>query len=165
MATPSDPLDRTAHPVPAGHEGYAERLWPTPGGWCVAVGLSAMTALVVAPISVPLGVVVAVAVAAAVVTALALTTPRVTVSDGWLRAGRAAIEVRFLADPQALDAAAFRRAYGPELNALAYLCLRSWIPGGLRVEVRDPADVTPYWLVSSRHPRQLAAALRRESAR
>ncbi len=45
------------------------------------------------------------------------------------------------------------------LDARAWLLLRGWIPGVVRVRLDDPDDPTPYWLVSSRHPRRLAAAL------
>ena len=31
--------------------------------------------------------------------------------------------------------------------------------GGIRVDVADPTDPTPYWLVSSRHPEAVAAGL------
>jgi hypothetical protein len=37
--------------------------------------------------------------------------------------------------------------------------LRAYLKRSVRVEVTDPADPTPYWLVSSRHPEQLAKAL------
>jgi hypothetical protein len=54
-----------------------------------------------------------------------------------------------------------RAARGPELDARAYLCLRGWIAGGVRVPVLDPQDPAPYWLVSSRRPGELAEAVRR----
>ena len=44
-----------------------------------------------------------------------------------------------------------------------YHLIRGWVPGGVRAEVRDPADPTPYWFVASRHPAALAAAV--EAAR
>jgi hypothetical protein len=50
---------------------------------------------------------------------------------------------------------------GVRLDARAWLLLRGWIPGVVRVEVDDPQDPTPYWLVSSRRPETLAQALER----
>ena len=50
---------------------------------------------------------------------------------------------------------------GVRLDARAYLLIRGWIPGLVRVELDDPDDPTPYWLVSTRHPVRLAAALSR----
>ena len=48
---------------------------------------------------------------------------------------------------------------GPEANARAYLVLRPYLKRAVKVEITDPADPTPYWLVSSRRPEDLAGAL------
>jgi hypothetical protein len=61
--------------------------------------------------------------------------------------------------PEALDAEAARRAAGVEADARAYLLLRPYLTRAVRVQVVDPADPTPYWLVSTRRPRTLAAVL------
>jgi hypothetical protein len=86
---------------------------------------------------------------------------RVAVSpDGWLRAGRARIEARFLGGAEALDAEQTRRIAGPEADARAYLLLRPYLKRAVRIDITDPADPTPYWLVSSRHAEDLARAVR-----
>jgi len=36
---------------------------------------------------------------------------------------------------------------------------RPWIGGAVQVLLDDPADPTPYWVVSTRHPVELAEAL------
>lgn len=86
--------------------------------------------------------------------------PRVDVEDGWLRAGRARISGEFLAGAEPLDADATRRIAGREADARAYLLLRPYLKRAVRVTVRDRRDPTPYWLVSSRDPEHLAAAIR-----
>jgi hypothetical protein len=86
--------------------------------------------------------------------------PRVEVRDGWLRAGRARIAGEFLGDAVALDAAETRRTAGPGADVRAYLLLRPYLKRAVRVTVRDDRDPTPYWLVSSRDPEHLAAAIR-----
>jgi hypothetical protein len=43
------------------------------------------------------------------------------------------------------------------------MLVRGWIPGVVRVELRDPEDPTPYWIVSSRRPQELAKALSSDS--
>ena len=60
----------------------------------------------------------------------------------------------------ALDAEETRRVAGPEADARAYLLLRPYLKRAVRVEITDPADPAPYWLVSSRHPDELARAVR-----
>lgn len=91
-------------------------------------------------------------------------SPRVDVADGWLRAGRARISGEFLGGAEALDAGQTRLAAGPEADARAYLLLRPYLKRSVRVTVRDDRDPTPYWLVSSRDPEHLAAAIRVISA-
>ena len=63
-----------------------------------------------------------------------------------------------------LDADRTRRVSGPEADARAYLLLRPYLRQSVRVEITDPADPAPYWLVSSRHPRALASALNTRDA-
>ena len=89
---------------------------------------------------------------------------RVEVRDGWFRAGRARIEIGHLGAATSLDAEATRRTAGRDADARAYLLLRPYLPRAVRVEITDPADPAPYWLVSSRRPEELAGALSRLAA-
>ena len=84
---------------------------------------------------------------------------RVSLRDGVFRAGRASIPVVHLGTATALDQEATRRVSGVEADARAYLLLRPYLKRSVRVEVTDPADPAPYWLVSTRRPEQLVAAL------
>ena len=85
---------------------------------------------------------------------------RVSVDAGWFRAGRARIEAAHLGAVAALDAEETRRVAGPEADARAYLLLRPYLKRAVRVEIVDPADPAPYWLVCSRHPDELALAVK-----
>ena len=84
---------------------------------------------------------------------------RVRVADGVFHAGRASISVNLLADPAALDAENTRLLAGRDANARAYLLLRPYLRRAVTVTVTDPADPVPYWLVSTRRPDELCAAL------
>ena len=79
--------------------------------------------------------------------------------DG-LRVGSAHLPHAHVGDVAVLDARGFRDELGPHADARAWLRTRPYIDAGVRVEVADPSDPTPYWLVSSRHPEAVAAALR-----
>nr|WP_284301161.1 DUF3093 family protein [Homoserinibacter gongjuensis] len=48
---------------------------------------------------------------------------------------------------------------GVRLHADAWLLIRGWIPDVVRVELDDPQDPTPYWIISSRRADELAAAI------
>jgi Protein of unknown function (DUF3093) len=85
--------------------------------------------------------------------------PRVEVADGWLRAGRARIAGEYLGEAVALDAAETRRVAGRDADARAYLLLRPYLKRSVRVTLHDARDPAPYWLMSSRDPAALAAAI------
>ena len=85
---------------------------------------------------------------------------RVSVRDGVLTAGRARISLEHVGEVEALDAARTRLLAVREADARAYLLLRPYLSRAVRIGIDDPADPTPYWLVSSRRPDRLAAALR-----
>lgn len=89
-----------------------------------------------------------------------LGSPEIEVRDGVLHAGAARIPLSDIGTVEALDKDATRRVHGIEADARAFLLTRPYIARAVKVEVTDPGDPTPYWLLSSRHPRQLAAALR-----
>jgi hypothetical protein len=154
-APSGSPLPSSRAATPA----YAERLWLGPLGWVLLVLFAAMMAVAFIPVSPVLSVVVGAVVLAVGAVVLAGLAPRVEVADGVLRAGGARIPVRLLGEAVALDPTQAKAELGPRLDARAHLCLRGWIHTAVRIEVRDPQDPTPYWLVSTRHPAQLAAAL------
>jgi hypothetical protein len=88
-----------------------------------------------------------------------LGAARVEVRDGMLLAGQATIPLALVGTAEPLDKDATRRVHGVDADARAYLVTRPYISRSVKVTVDDAADPTPYWLISSRHPRRLAAAL------
>jgi hypothetical protein len=73
--------------------------------------------------------------------------------------GAARLDAAHIGAVTPLDRVAFRASLGPEADARAWLRTRPYVDGGVRVEVNDPSDPVPYWLVSCRHPEAVAAAL------
>jgi Protein of unknown function (DUF3093) len=76
-----------------------------------------------------------------------------------VRIGRAVIEHCYIAGAQPLDAEQTRQRAGVEADARAHLVLRSYVSTAVEITLDDPADPVPYWLVSTRRPEALAAAL------
>lgn len=138
---------------------YAERLWLGPLGWVLLVVFALMMSIAFIPVDVRLAAVIGLAVVGVGAAVLVVAAPRVEVTDGTFRAGSARIPVSLLGAAVPLDAAATKAELGPRLDARAHLVLRGWIHTAVRVELRDPQDPTPYWVVSTRHPAELAAAL------
>jgi hypothetical protein len=143
---------------------YRERLVPGPGTIAACLLLLPAVLLVLLPFSPVGGVAAAFAVTAVTIAVLVARSPVVAVADGVLRAGRARIEVELTSTPEPLRGDDARTARGTGLDARAWIVLRGWVDGVVRVPLLDPADPAPYWLVSTRHPEELAAALDRARA-
>lgn len=143
---------------------YRERLVPGPGTIAACLLLLPAVLLVTLPFAGFGGVVAAVLVPAATIALLIARSPVVAVEDGMLHAGRARIEVQLTGTPEPLRGDGARAARGTGLDARAWIVLRGWVDGVVRVPLLDPADPAPYWVVSTRHPEELAAALERARA-
>ena len=139
---------------------YRERLWPA--AWVfIATGLVIPASLLVfLPISLPVGVAVAVGLYAAIVIVLIATTATIEVTPTSFRAGKARIEREHIGRAIAFEGPEATAERGVRLDARAWLLLRGWMPGVVKVELDDPQDPTPYWLVASRNPEELEAALK-----
>jgi hypothetical protein len=85
---------------------------------------------------------------------------RVEVAGGELRVDDAHIPLRYIGEVTLVTSAEKHDLLGPYADPEAFVVQRPWIGPAVRVEVRDEADPTPYWLISSRRPAELAAALR-----
>ncbi len=93
---------------------------------------------------------------------------RIRVADGEVLVDDARLPLRYIAGAVPVVEAAKRAALGPQLSPLAFVIHRPWLSGVVKVTLADPADPTPYWIVSSRRPAELAAAINcgdRNSAR
>ncbi|WP_407940463.1 DUF3093 domain-containing protein [Micromonospora auratinigra] len=141
--------------------GHAERLtlpwWAWPAGLAVAGLLAAE--LWMGATGVRAWLPFAVLIPAAVAVLWWLGRIRVEVRDGELRVDDARLPVRHVADAVPLDAAGRREVLGVGADPLAFVVQRPWIGGAVQVVLDDPADPTPFWVVSTRHPVELATAL------
>lgn len=136
---------------------YRERLWPSWWVFLVTALVIPASVLVFLPISPIAGVISAGVLYGVIVVVLLVTSPVIEVTDGMLRAGRARIERTFLGAATAHAGADAVAERGVRLDARAYLVLRGWVSGVVRIEIADDADPTPYWLVSTKRPAELAA--------
>lgn len=78
---------------------------------------------------------------------------------GTLYAGRARLPFDAIARTAVVPAAAKQAAMGRQLDPEAFVVHRGYVPTMVIVVLDDPMDPTPYWLVSTRDPEGLAAAL------
>lgn len=137
--------------------------------WIALLALAATAAIALEPAAGTTGVVVGGAVTFAGVVALAIWwSPVVRVveivrpdgsTEPWVQAGTSRIPVRALGEVQALRDQGWRAELGPGMDARSHRVVRGWVRHGVRLEVVDPRDPVPYWLVSSRSPERLVDAV------
>ena len=138
---------------------YREKLWPAVWLYVATVLVIPATFLVFFPINVTVGIVVAFALYAACVVALIVGSPVVEVTDSEFIAGRARLPIAIVGEAEGFVELAAREQRGPRLDARAWLLIRGWVSPVVKVEVLDAADPAPYWLVSTRHPDAVVAAI------
>ena len=83
----------------------------------------------------------------------------ITVTKGWLLVGPAAIERAFIHNFKALESAEFKRVRGVDADPASYLEIRFWVSTAIKIDLRDPKDKTPYWLISTNRANELAKLL------
>ncbi|MFJ8201428.1 DUF3093 domain-containing protein [Streptomyces sp. NPDC096152] len=140
---------------------YEERLTAPRSWWLMSFLIGVSCALIMLPFGTlpTLGGLVGGTAAAAVVVS-AYGSPRIRVVGGTLVAGEARIPVTALGEAEVLDAEEARAWRTYKADTRAFLLLRAYVPGALRVEVTDPEDPTPYLYLSTRDPEGLAEALK-----
>jgi Protein of unknown function (DUF3093) len=139
---------------------FHERL-TVPAVWWLLAGLFALSVLLavgayLGPVW-AVGTTVATLLVAAAIFASASIA--ISVDTDQIRVGRAAIEHRYIAGCRALDAEETRRRGGVEADARAHMVLRPYVKTAVEIILDDSDDPVPYWLVSTRHPQRLSAAM------
>ncbi|GAA2049877.1 DUF3093 domain-containing protein [Williamsia deligens] len=80
-------------------------------------------------------------------------------ADGELWANKAHLPASVIARTASIPETAKSAALGRQLDPAAYLMHRAWVKTMVLIVLDDPDDPTPYWLVSTRRPGELIAAL------
>ena len=146
-------------PMVASSTVYSERVAPSIWWWVVALVLSAMTSLMVIPLSWIAGVILPIVVFIAVALTLRSLIPNVTVTQDVLFAGHAHIERSFITGATPLTGDDAFKARGQDLDARAFMMTRPWASDAVKIDIDDPNDPTPYWIVSTHKPTELARIL------
>jgi hypothetical protein len=138
---------------------YREKLWASPWMFLASALVIPASILVFAPISMTAGIITAAVLYGGCVALLIIGSPVVQVHEGTLSAGHAQISTDLLGEAEAFVGAEATAERGPRLDVRAWLLIRGWIQPVVRVPILDENDPAPYWLLSTRHPQKLAAAI------
>jgi len=83
--------------------------------------------------------------------------PTLSLSVKTLSIGNVQIPTQYVKAITVVEARAQQSEKGPKLNPSAYVRFQVGVRGLLKVELNDPNDPTPYWLISSRNPDLVAS--------
>jgi len=138
---------------------YRERLWASAWLFLAVALVIPATLLVFLPINRLAGVIVAILLFAGCVAALLAASSPVVVTTEAFTAGVARLPIEHVGRAEGFTGSEAVLQRGQRLDSRAWLLIRGWIGPVVAVEVVDEGDPTPYWLVSTRHPDRLVAAL------
>jgi len=138
---------------------YSERLLPGPWIFVISALVIPASLLVFLPINFSVGIICAVVLYTAICVLLVVSSPRIEVTGDALFAGRARLPLPNVGEASGFIGNAATAERGPRLDARAWLVIRGWVSPVVKIDVNDENDPTPYWLVSTRHPRDLVAAI------
>lgn len=141
---------------------FRERLLPGTGWWLIAAALVAMVAIAYgAALGTNLGVTTGFLLAIATALGLWFGSPVIVVDADGLRCGRARLPHAAIGDTTELNGTELREARrGNGLPAAVYSVLPLWSPpSAVVVALDDPGDPHPAWLVGTRRPGELGAAI------
>lgn len=89
---------------------------------------------------------------------------RITADGTGLRAGRASIDWEWVRGATALDGEQTQLALKAAADGRTWLLVRPFLKSAVRVDLADPADPHRHWLLATRQPGNLAAAILAHSA-
>jgi hypothetical protein len=89
-------------------------------------------------------------------------TSRILVDQNELRIDKAHIDLKYLGKVTVLDSDAMRLMRTRDADPAAFLAIKFWASKGIKIEVIDPRDTTPYWLITSKRGEKLAALLTKQ---
>ena len=85
----------------------------------------------------------------------------VEIRDGALWAGNAALPLTAVSEVVRLDEKQTTRLRGPRADPAAHLYSRPYLKESVYLSVNPSSSAAPYWLIGTRHPAELAAAVER----
>jgi len=90
---------------------------------------------------------------------LAWGATRVEVTGTVLRVGGDVLPLSAIGEVEPLDEQQAALLRGPKADPAAHLLLRPYLKKAVYIGLADPSDGVPYWLIGTRRPAELAAAL------
>jgi hypothetical protein len=143
---------------------YREVLRTPPWWYVVALGVAAILAgeFRIGGVDVTIWVPFCTLLPLSVVIVWAMGRSRVEIVDGELRVRGGRLRLSDVSGAVALDPLTLRRVVGREGDPAAFVSVRPWIKPGVQLWLDSTDGGVPYWVISTRHPRQVVELVRRQ---
>lgn len=148
-------MTRTSEP-----RHFSERQWPSITFFLALLLLIPAVIILLTPFSIQGGVITGVVLYVAIATLFVVASRTIEIRGDRLIAGRASIALEHLGAMQSLDSHELKLALGRRLDARAFLATSGWIQKGVRIEITDDSDPTPYWVIGTREPERLVETVK-----
>ena len=117
-----------------------------------------MLLLAAMPFGLEVGIAVSVVGSITLVIIAYFTSPVIEVSDS-MRAGRFTIPLEVMGEITELSSESLKETLGVKSDARARMLIRAYVKTAIKIKMEDRADPTPYLVISTRRPKELAVAL------
>jgi len=139
---------------------YRERVSPNLGTFAAVAVLIPAIALVSEPFDFRIGLVIGPLLVFGIWAALFFFSPVISVGKQFLTVGAATIPRALLGKITEVPKDQIFHERGPGLNPASYKVFQGTVRTAIKIAIKDPDDPTPYWIISTRKPTQLATVLR-----
>jgi len=139
---------------------YRERVRPNLGTFAAVAILIPAVTLVSEPFDFRIGLILSVLLVLGIWGALYFYSPVISVGRVFLSVGRASIPRALLGKIVEIPKDQIFHERGPALDPGSYKVFQGTVKTAVKIMIKDPEDPTPYWIVSTRKPSQLATVLK-----
>ena len=133
---------------------------PNMGTFVAVSALLPAVTLVSEPFDFRVGIILGSALVLAIWAALFFLAPVIRVGKTTLSVGRASIPRQMVGKIDEITKDQIFQERGPRLDPAAYKVFQGTVKTAIKIEIKDSNDPTPYWIISTRKPSQLATVLR-----
>ncbi|MEY3933776.1 MAG: hypothetical protein RLZZ606_375 [Actinomycetota bacterium] len=138
---------------------YKERVLPSIYFYFASITLPVSLFLVALPFSEVVSISMALLSIPAVLVLSWVGSPLISLNDQTLSIGKVQIEVKHLGAAEVISPSSAFEERGIKLDTRAFTKFQIGVKQMVKIEIKDPLDPTPYWLIATRNPEVLAGLL------
>jgi hypothetical protein len=138
---------------------YQERALPSLGFYAATLFVPVALFLIALPFSEVVGLIVAVMSIFTIICLSWILAPLITLTSEHLNVGKVSIDKKWLGSAIEVTGTDAFLERGPRLDTRAFTRFQIGVKSLVKIELVDPQDPTPYWLIATRNPEVLAGLI------